>query len=87
MSKPAGYVVAVDDHYQDGHEYHAKIVGDLDAALAVASERVSHSDGSVRTTVQIFELGKEIPLETSDVTEPQPAKVVRRVVRAKGRKG
>lgn len=74
------YVVYWTTRYQDGTEDGAKVVTGLSAALAVAGRVV---EGRDQTTVRVFRLGEEIPLEQTTEEIPQPP-VVRKAVKLKG---
>lgn len=70
-----GYVVYVCEHLRDGVEEGAKCFVKLEDALAfINADRFARDNHTFR----LFKLGKELPLSADDVTEPQPAKVVKR---------
>lgn len=62
------YVVWWEDRYQDGREEHAKVCFTLEMALKEAAKRAEPMP-SIITEVRIFELGNEIPVVFTQVTD------------------
>ena len=65
------YVVYTVYHYQDCTEDRAEIASSLERALELVEER-GKPTRSCMTSVQLFELGVEIPIEKIEVKVPQP---------------
>jgi len=74
MSKEKWYVVHAVERLRDGREEWARVVCGLDDAIAMINQSSNGFTGC-NTDYQVFELGKEIPLEIVKEEEPQPAKV------------
>ena len=74
--KQNGYVVCGVEHLQDGQEFFARRFARQSAALEWINQMAAGLLGGA-CTFQLFELGAEVPLESADVTTPQPAKVTR----------
>ena len=65
------YVVYAVHRYQDCTEDRAEIVSNLESALELV-EKMGKPTPSCMTSVQLFELGVEIPIEKIEVKVPQP---------------
>ncbi len=72
------YVVTWREHLRDGQESGGKVVHGLDRAVEVAN-RVINGFGGCNTTVEVFELGKPVPLWEDVVEEPQAPITKRRL--------
>lgn len=82
--KPAGYVLYVYTQLQDGHEEFTKVFAGTDDVLKYLNNRGNWPGDS--SEYRLFELGKEIPLESYEEREPQPDKVVVKYRLKKGKK-
>lgn len=77
MSKPTGYVVYYVERMRDENAEHARCFERLDHAIAFVNKLADSFFGACIES-RLFEMGKEVPLVSDDVEEPQPAKVTRR---------
>jgi hypothetical protein len=69
------YVVYCHEHLRDGHEYGAKVVGSIEAALREMKQARQNFYGSPHNLeLRLFELGPEIPVEEVVTEEPAPPK-------------
>ena len=74
MSKtPIGYVACCHTHLQDGHEHSCKVFNTKEQALEWINRIAGY--GYDQKTFELFKLGKEIPLESANIEEPQPPKI------------
>lgn len=81
MSKERPYVVYAVERLRDGTEESVKVVFGLEAAL-VLIQKWSEGFVGCNTDFRLFELGKEILLETVKEETPQPP-VVRKKFKVK----
>ena len=73
MTPPTGYVLYICVKLQDGHEEYTKCFAKLADAIAYMNHQTW---GDCNLYYRLFELGKEIPLDTYQEEEPQPAKTI-----------
>jgi hypothetical protein len=74
------FVAVSVEHMRDGKEDCARCFHTKEEALEWI-EKIANGFAGSNHTFQLFELGREIPLEFTDVSEPQPPKIVKRAVR------
>ena len=74
-----GYVAYWLEHLRDGCEEGAKVFATKEGALEFLGKLKSGFAGQ-NTEVRLFELGQEIQIVVREEMEPQPNRVVRRVL-------
>ena len=80
MSKPIGYVVYYEERLRDGKDDGAKCFKTLDLALEFIDEAKKRFFAADNYKFQLFEMGKEIPLDEVVTEVPQPALLTKKTV-------